>query len=101
MGYQVWSYETLDRLCMDAFQKFGFSSQEARVVTDVLLMSDLYGIESHGMQRMSRYHKSIQRGLIHIDGKPEVIFETPVSADRKSTRLNSSHPLLSRMPSSA
>ncbi len=80
MGYQVFSYETLNRLCMDAFQKFGFSSDEARVITDVLLMSDLYGIESHGMQRMSRYHKSIQRGLIHIDSKPEVVFETPVSA---------------------
>ena len=82
MGYQYWSYETLDRLCMDAFTspKFGFTSPQARIITDVLLTSDLYGIESHGMQRMVRYHKSIERGMIQLGAEPEVVFETPVSA---------------------
>ena len=80
MGYQHWSYETLDRLCMDAFTRFGFTESESRTITDVLLTSDLYGIESHGMQRMSRYYKSIQRGLILVDAKPEIVFQTPVSA---------------------
>ncbi len=45
-----------------------------------MLTSDLYGIESHGMQRLVRYHKGIEKGLIKIDAKPEVVFETPVSA---------------------
>ena len=80
MGYQHWSYETLHRLCMDAFQKFGFTEQEADIIQDVLLTSDLYGIESHGMQRMVRYHKGIEKGMIHVDAKPEVVFETPISA---------------------
>lgn len=80
MGYQYWSYETLDRLCMDAFQKFGFTEAEAGIIRDVLLTSDLYGIESHGMQRMVRYHKCIENGMIHVDAKPEIVFETPVSA---------------------
>ena len=82
MGYQYWSYETLNRLCMDAFTnpKFGFTQEQARIITDVLLMSDLYGIESHGMQRMARYHKSIERGMIKLGVEPEVVFETPVSA---------------------
>ena len=82
MAYQYWSYETLDRLCMDAFTnpKFGFTREQARIITDVLLTSDLYGIESHGMQRMSRYHKSIERGIIKLGVEPEVVFETPVSA---------------------
>jgi LDH2 family malate/lactate/ureidoglycolate dehydrogenase len=35
----------------------------------VLLLSDLYGIESHGMQRMYRYYKSIQKGMIHPENK--------------------------------
>lgn len=82
MGYQYWSYETLDRLCMDAFtsKKFGLNKEQARIITDVLLLSDLYGIESHGMQRMARYYKSVERGLIKLGVEPEVIFETPVSA---------------------
>ena len=80
MAYQYWSYETLHRFCMEAFQKFGFTEQEANIIQDVLLTSDLYGIESHGMQRMVRYHKCIEKGMIRIDAKPEVVFETPVSA---------------------
>lgn len=80
MGYQYWHYETLNSLCNDAFRKFGFSQEEAGIITDVLLMSDLYGIESHGMQRMYRYYKSIEKGVIDVSAKGEVVFETPVSA---------------------
>lgn len=80
MGYQYWHYETLNSLCNDAFQKFGFTPEEAKIITDVLLMSDLYGIESHGMQRMYRYYKSIEKGVIDVSAKGEVVFETPVSA---------------------
>ena len=80
MAYQYWSYETLHQFCMDAFQKFGFNEKEADIIQDVLLTSDLFGIESHGMQRMVRYHKCIEKGMIKIDAKPEVVFETPISA---------------------
>lgn len=75
-----YSYEKLKKFCTDAFLKFGFSDEESQIIVDVLLTSDLYGIESHGMQRLVRYHKGIEKGLIKIDAKPEVVFETPVSA---------------------
>ena len=80
MGYVKWSYETLNRFCQDVFENFGFNSEEASIIKDVLLTSDLFGIESHGMQRMVRYHKGLEKGTIHLDAKPEVVFETPVSA---------------------
>lgn len=32
------------------------------------------------MQRLVRYHKGIENGLIKVDAKPETVFETPVSA---------------------
>ena len=80
MSYITYSYETLKTFCQDAFMKFGFSEEEALQITDVLLLSDLYGIESHGMQRLVRYHKGIEKGLIKVDAKPETVFETPVSA---------------------
>ncbi len=73
------SYETLKKFCEVAFDKLGFSHEDSEKITDVLLLSDLYGIESHGMQRLVRYHKGIEKGLIKIDAKPEVVFETPVS----------------------
>lgn len=75
-----YSYAQLKRFCTDAFLKFGFNNEEADIIVDVLLTSDLYGIESHGMQRLVRYHKGIEKGLIKIDAKPEIVFETPVSA---------------------
>ena len=80
MGYVTWSYDTLNAFCKDVFQSFGFSEQESEEIKDVLLKADLYGIESHGMQRMVRYHKGIQKGTIHPEAKPEVVFETPISA---------------------
>ena len=79
-SYIRYTYPQLKKFCEDCFKKFGFSESEAEIITDVLLLSDLYGIESHGMQRLARYHKGIEKGLIKIDAKPEVVFETPVSA---------------------
>jgi len=74
------SYEQLNSFSKEAFRRFGFTDEESSIITDVLLLSDLYGIDSHGIQRMVRYHKSIESGMIDIAAKPEVVFETPVSA---------------------
>ena len=54
MGYVKWSYDTLNQFCTDVFKAFGFNDEESAEIKDVLLTADLYGIESHGMQRMVR-----------------------------------------------
>ena len=41
-----YSYEELKKFCTDAFIKFGFSKEESDIIVDVLLTSDMYGIES-------------------------------------------------------
>ncbi len=79
-NYMNYSYESLKKFCEDAFEKFGFTREESEIITDVLLLADLFGIESHGTQRLVRYHKDIAKGLIQVNAKPEVVFETPVSA---------------------
>lgn len=80
MSYIKFSYEQLKNLCYDAFVKFGFTQKESEIITDVLLLADLYGVKSHGTQRLARYHKSIENDTIKIGIKPEIVFETPVSA---------------------
>ena len=80
MNTVTYRYEQLERFCRDVFIHLGFSSEEAGQITDVLLLADLYGITSHGMHRLIRYRNSIRRGSVKIDAKPEVVFETPVSA---------------------
>ena len=80
MSSILYSVSQLERFCLDAFEKFGFTREEAAQITDVLLLADLYGIQSHGTQRLVRYHKSIEKGSVVVNAKPEVVFETPVSA---------------------
>ncbi len=76
----VFPVDLLENFCVDAFSKFGFSQEESKIISSVLLLSDLYGIESHGMQRLVRYHKGIEKGLIKVHAKSELVFETPLSA---------------------
>ncbi len=75
-----YSVKAVERFCRDAFVKFGFNAEEASQITDVLVLADLYGVKSHGTQRLVRYHRSIENGCVRVDAKPEVVFETPVSA---------------------
>ena len=80
MEYYRIPYESLKAFCIGAFQGYGFSEAESARITDVLLTADLSGIESHGIQRLIRYHKEITEGLVKIDAKPEIVKETPLSA---------------------
>lgn len=80
MAFKAYSVEILTRFCHDLFETFGFTRGEAEQITDVLLLADLYGIRSHGVQRLIRYHRSITRGCVKVNARPEVVFETPVSA---------------------
>lgn len=80
MSSVKYSAETLRNLCTDAFEKFGFSREDAAQITDVLILADLYGVKSHGTQRLVRYHKAIENDSIKVNAKPEIVFETPVSA---------------------
>lgn len=78
--YKYYQYDVLKEFCTKAFSKIGFKKKDSEIIVDVLLLSDLYGIESHGVQRLARYHKGIEKGLIKVDAKPEIIFQTPISA---------------------
>ena len=80
MQYHHVNYEKLVRFCVESFKGYGFNEDQAKQITDVLLEADLSGIESHGVQRMIRYHKEITSGMVKIDAQPEVVFETPLSA---------------------
>ena len=53
MSHLYFPTEILECFCIDSFKNFGFSEDESKIITDVLLTSDKFGIESHGMQRIS------------------------------------------------
>ncbi len=80
MQYHHIDYNKIEKFCIEAFKGYGFNEEESKQITAVLLEADLSGIESHGVQRMIRYHKEITGGMVKIDAKPEIVFETPLSA---------------------
>ena len=43
------------------------------------ILADLQGLESHGVQRLIRYHRGVKSGVIRPDAVPEVVHETPLS----------------------
>ncbi|MBR5561151.1 MAG: Ldh family oxidoreductase [Clostridia bacterium] len=69
------------RLLMERiFVREGFSEEDAAAIADVLMLSDLFGIESHGAQRMMYYHQNIASGSVDVSAQLEIVRETPVSA---------------------
>ena len=80
MAYINLNVDALRKYCEDIFVKRGYSAEDSAAITDVLLTADLYGIESHGVQRLIRYHLAIEEGSIVPDASVDVIHETPVSA---------------------
>ena len=64
MAYVKLDVNAVKKFCADVFEKRGFSKEESDDIVDVLSTADLYGIESHGVQRLIRYHKAIDEGSI-------------------------------------
>ena len=62
------------------FAAEGFDSDEAGTIADVLMQADLFGIESHGAQRMMYYHQNIASGSVDVSARAKILKETPVSA---------------------
>ena len=80
MSYLYFPYEPLKRFCLDVFSKYGFDARESAIITDALLCADLFGIESHGIQRFWRYHNEIVNGFVNMDAAPRAVAETKISA---------------------
>jgi LDH2 family malate/lactate/ureidoglycolate dehydrogenase len=68
------------RFCENLFQAYGFSKDDSVKISDVLLRADLYGIESHGIHRLVRYHDEITSGQVDVNAKIDIVHETGISA---------------------
>lgn len=69
----------LERFMLDVLVKMGIPAEDARICTDVLLASDLRGIDSHGIGRLKMYVDRIRAGILNPITKWEVIKETPTT----------------------
>jgi len=59
----VWA-EPLTQFCQRVFENMGVPAQDALTTTDVLVLADLRGIESHGVARLRRYYTGLKNGVM-------------------------------------
>ena len=65
-------HEALFQVVRSLFERCGMAADDARVVTDQLVMADLRGIHSHGVMRVPNYVDKLTRGGVDPAGQPRV-----------------------------
>ncbi len=68
-------FEDLKNFCKDAYQKVGVPEAEAEIVADLLVRSDLRGVETHGVTRLPIYIQRLQKGYVRKECKITVVKE--------------------------
>ena len=70
----------LANYCAEIFAKLGVPKRDAQITADVLVMSDMRAIPSHGVARLMRYVNGLRNGLMLPKVKPKIIKETSTTA---------------------
>jgi L-2-hydroxycarboxylate dehydrogenase (NAD+) len=72
--------ETLEHFMKDVFIGLGVPNDDAKIIANVLITSDLRGIDSHGVQRCKMYYDRIKQGIYEVNTKIDVIKDGPTTA---------------------
>ena len=80
MNYHTFSEDTLRTFTRNIFLKMGCSEEHATLATDVLIKSDLRGIDSHGVARLSGYVRLWEKNRINTKPNIQIVYETPTTA---------------------
>ena len=72
--------QEVERFMLDVFVSLGVPLEDARICADVLIASDLRGIESHGIGRLKYYYDRIKAGIQFPQTRLEIIKETETTA---------------------
>jgi LDH2 family malate/lactate/ureidoglycolate dehydrogenase len=79
-GIHYLSLEVIYDFMIDVFEGLGTPTRDARIVADVLITSDLWGIQSHGVGRLKYYYDRIQWGVHRAQTEIEIVKETETTA---------------------
>lgn len=74
------SVETLRSFIKDTLLALGVPPADAEICTDVIIASDLRGIESHGIGRLKYYYDRIASGQHKVITQFEIVRESPTTA---------------------
>ena len=68
--------DDLKRISREIFAAVGATSEEARIVSDALVESNLAGHDSHGVLRIPEYVRSIEQKLVNLGARIKFIRES-------------------------
>jgi len=80
MNFITFTEEKLRTFTSSVFTKMGCSDEHAKLATDVLVKSDLRGIDSHGVARLSGYVRLWEKKRINAKPNIKIVHETPTTA---------------------
>jgi ureidoglycolate dehydrogenase (NAD+) len=72
-------HEELKRFICDLLMKHGASAEYASTVADGLVWANLRGVDGHGVSRLPRYLKIIERGEINPKVAPRLVHDRPAT----------------------
>ncbi len=70
----------LSAFCEQVLMKLGVPPTDAKVTTEVLVLADLRGIDSHGVARLQRYVSGLQEGYMKPTDHSTIVRETKATA---------------------
>src|SRR5690606_40628777 len=76
----LFSLSQLERFTYDVFIRIGCSEAHAKLATEVLLNTDLRGIDSHGIARLSGYVRLWEAKRINAKPDIRIVHESPSTA---------------------
>jgi len=75
-----YSYNSLLSFTHNVFRQMGCSENDAQTAAKVLVSADLRGIDSHGVARLSGYHRLWEKKRINTQPIIKIVHETPSTA---------------------
>jgi LDH2 family malate/lactate/ureidoglycolate dehydrogenase len=72
--------ETCRAQIVSILAAWGMDAETVRVTAEVMVETDLSGVDSHGISMLMDYDESRQKGRLNLKATPRVVRESPVTA---------------------
>jgi len=69
--------DVLQQFVVNAFERAGLSTADARIGAEVLVTTDAWGIFTHGTKLLRGYLRRLQAGGLRAQGRPRAVAEGP------------------------
>lgn len=70
----------LTKVGIEMFKAVGVPEDQARTVTEVLVATNIHGVDSHGVNRIPNYIRSVKSGRVAPSVTIKILKETPTTA---------------------